>query len=213
MSRCQTPVDGLLARTTEGIEMRRITIVIATALIASAGLVNTAHSVPSKAGVLRTYAGQTSQGKRMSVGIVMREDGSLGLKRLSFRLLLLTCSLDQTVQRWSVGYFFGGGRGFDLEGRTLDFADAAGGSTALTIQGKVKSMTMDGTLLRFSVASLTPDEEPQLCTTGDLTWSAERTVAPVVAKVAPTHGRLARSGATSVRRLGDGVRVVMTRLR
>jgi hypothetical protein len=193
--------------------MRRITIVITLAFMTSAGLVDAAHSRPMKAGVVRTYLGQTSQSERMSVGIVMRKDGSFGLKTLSFRLLLLTCSLDQTVQRWRVGYFFGGGRGFDLQGRTLDFADAAGGSSVLTIQGKVKATTMDGTLLRFSVASLTPDEEPQLCTTGDLTWSAERTVAPVVAKVAPTHGRLARSGATIVRRLGDGVQLVMTRLR
>ena len=193
--------------------MRRITIVIATAFLASAGLVNTAHSVPSKAGVLRTYAGQTSQGKGMSVGVVIRKDGSLGLKRLSFRLLLLTCSLDQTVQRWGVDYFFGGGRGFDLQGRTLDFADSAGGSSALTIQGKVRAASMIGTLLRFSAASLTPDEEPQLCTTGDLTWSAERTVAPVVTRVASTHRRLARSGATIVRRLGDGGRLVMSRLR
>jgi hypothetical protein len=168
-------------------------------LIASAG----GH----RAGVPRVYEGETSQGKRLRFDFVKHADGTLSLKEFEFRTLVLTCSIDATTQRWGIGYFLGG-RGFDLEGRMLDFEDHDP-FESLTIQGRVKATTIDGTLIRFSTAQLTEDEEPQLCTTGNLTWSADRTV-PV-----PATSRIGRStevGTRIVHRLDDGGRLTLTRL-
>jgi hypothetical protein len=189
--------------------MRKTAIVLTLTLVASMGLVNAAQAGGPRPGVPRIYEGETSQGKRMAVGFLKRSDGSLGLKVLSFRVLRLTCSVDLTVERWSVTYFIGG-RGWDLAGRSLDVADNDG-THALTIQGTVKATTIEGTLLRFAHAGLTIDEEPQLCTTGDLTWSAERTVPPV--EVRSLARSSTRPGTTIVRRLDDGGTLVLTRLR
>ena len=85
---------------------------------------------------------------RLLVGFVKRDDDSLGLKLVDLRLLILTCSVDATTERWGVGIFIGG-RGQDLDGRMLDVTENDG-MFALTMQAKVKATTIDGTLLRFS---------------------------------------------------------------
>jgi hypothetical protein len=189
--------------------MRRFAIVLGLALFTATGLTNVAHAAVPRAGVPRVYEGKTSQDKRLLVGFVKRADDSLGLKLVDLRLLILTCSVDATTERWGVGIYIGG-RGWDLDGRKLDVAENDG-VFALTMQAKVKATTIDGTLLRFSHAALTADEEPQICTTGDLTWSAQRTVPP-----APTMrslpGPSTRHHTTIVRRFGHGVKMVLTRL-
>jgi hypothetical protein len=77
---------------------------------------------------------------------------------------------------------------------------------ALHLHAKVKATTIVGSLLRFSHASFTSDEEPQICTTGDLTWTATRTVP------APTTAQRTPVGSTFVRKMG-GATITFTRLR
>jgi hypothetical protein len=95
--------------------------------------------------------------------------------------------------------------GLPLDGRTLTL-DEVGGDMALHLHAKVKATTIVGSLLRFSHASFTSDEEPQICTTGDLTWTATRTVP------APTTAQRTPVGSTFVRKMG-GATITFTRLR
>jgi hypothetical protein len=65
-----------------------------------------------------------------------------------------------------------GGVGHRLDGRSLTF-DNVFWSEALHIAGVFRGQTADGTY-KNTQAALTEAEEAQLCTTGDLTWTAER---------------------------------------
>jgi hypothetical protein len=99
----------------------------------------------------------------------------------------------------------GGPADLPLDGRTLTL-DESDDLFAFHVGAKVKATQIDGSLLRFSHASLTSDEEPQICTTGDLTWTATRTVpAPATVQRTPI-------GSTFVRKIG-GVTITFTRLR
>jgi hypothetical protein len=161
-------------------------------------------AMPASATVPRVYEGKTSQGKRLTVALAKHADGSLSLRSMEFSALILTCSVDASTQTWGVGMgWFGGGP--QLEGRRLR-VDEVDPFAAIHVHGKVRATQIDGTLLRFSVASLTQDEQAQLCSTGDLTWSATRTVpAPATAERTPV-------GTTIVRTVGD-VTITLTRLR
>lgn len=185
--------------------MRKVAVAVGLWLIVS--LIAASMAIASGPGAgPRIYEGKTSQDKRLAMGLKKRSDGSLLLKGMLFRTLVLTCSIDASTQRWGIQYGFG--RGLRLDGRTLDFHDHDP-FAALTVQAKVKATTVDGTLLRFTVAALTEDEQPQVCTTGDLTFSAQRTVpAPPMRSVTGSSER----GPTLVRHIDVGGRLTLVRL-
>ena len=55
---------------------------------------------------------------------------------------------------------------------TVDLSEP-GDSFALHLEGTFLRGTASGTL-RYTVVTLTEEETARLCTTGDLTWTAER---------------------------------------
>lgn len=157
----------------------------------------------AQAAVPRIYQGRTSQGRRLSIDLVKRSDGRLGLRSLEVRRATLTCSIDGSQQEWGFGFGFIGSPLY-LDGRSLTLDDSDS-STVVHIDGTFGALHAAGGL-RFSTASLTADEEPQLCTTGDLTWTADRTVPPPAA----TKERVGR---WIVHRFDDGLVLRMIRLR
>jgi hypothetical protein len=84
---------------------------------------------------------------------------------------------DGTVQSWYVA--FGWGRLPSLPSHALDL-DLVDISQAIHVHGKVQAVHGAGTL-EFTIAALTVDEQPQLCTSGEVTWTVDRTVPPVAA--------------------------------
>lgn len=65
-----------------------------------------------------------------------------------------------------------------LPSHTLTLDDV-GPDGAIHLHGKIQATTGTGTL-SYTIPRLTAGEQPQLCTTGELTWSVARTVPPVL---------------------------------
>ena len=128
-----------------------------------------AISSPASAARLRAYRGETSAGTRIGFLIRVADDGRLSLKEMLIKVELV-CEDASTIDYMS-GWSFGG-VGQRLEGRrlTLDFVF---GAEALHLAGVFRSQTADGTY-KDTMATLTDTEDAQLCTTGDLTWTADR---------------------------------------
>jgi len=116
---------------------------------------------------LRLYRGQTSQSQNIAF-IVARTDAGRFMREIRFSSTL-TCE-DQTTQGWGID--FGVGR------RDVPITDGAFsfdenlGDIAVHVAGELGALTGQGTASMVT-ASLTSDEQAQLCTTGDLTWTAE----------------------------------------
>ena len=147
--------------------MRRVVIVslILVALFA-------ASSPASAATRFRVYRGQTSAGTRIAFLVRVADDGRMSLKEMGFKVEMV-CDDASTIEYGS-GWGFGG-IGVRFEGRSLTF-DHAFWSEALHITGVFRPQTADGTF-KNTQATLTDTEQAQLCTTGDLTWTANRVVA------------------------------------
>ena len=146
--------------------MRRfviVTLAITAVLVASS---------PASAARLRTYRGQTSAGTKIAFLVRVADDGRMSLKEMGFKVEMV-CDDASTIE-YGTGWGFGG-IGVRFEGRSLTF-DHAFWSEALHITGVFRPQTADGTF-KNTQASLTDTEQAQLCTTGDLTWTANRVVA------------------------------------
>ena len=173
--------------------MRRIVIpLVIVAVVALAS--------PASAARLRAYRGETSAGTRIAFVLRVADDGSLSMKRMFIKVEML-CEDASTIEyrsHWS----FGGG-GDRLDGRRWTF-DADFGYEALHLTGKFRAQAADGTYENLQ-ASLTDADEAQLCTTGELTWSADRVPRDRAATL------LSREHADVVHRAnGDAIRRVAT---
>lgn len=126
-------------------------------------------SPASAAARFRVYRGKTSAGTRIAFLIRVADDGRMSMKGLRFKADLL-CDDATTLEFFS--FWELGGVGERLDGRRLIF-DNVYPWEALHVAGVFRAQTADGTF-RDAIPTLTEDEQPQLCTTGDLTWTAER---------------------------------------
>jgi hypothetical protein len=144
--------------------MRRL-LIVSLILVA----VLTAASTASAAARFRVYRGKTSAGTRIAFLIRVADDGRMSMKGLRFRADLM-CDDGTTMAFFSWWEWFGVGE--RLDGRRLVF-DSVDPFGALHVAGVFRAGTASGTF-RDAVPTLTSEEQPQLCTTGELTWTAER---------------------------------------
>ena len=145
--------------------MRRRSAVAAAILV---GTIILSTAVPANAAVrLRQYKGQTSQAHNISF-FVARTDAGRFIKEIEFSVDL-TCD-DQTTQRVGVGYGFGRDQAPITAGTLL--IDEVDQSSALHVAGDLGRLQGQGTL-SWAFPAFAPDEQVQLCTTGDLTWEVE----------------------------------------
>jgi hypothetical protein len=135
-----------------------IGIVVGTLILSTA--------VPAQAAVrLRQYKGQTSQAHNISF-FVARTDAGRFIKEIEFNVDL-TCD-DQTTQRVGVGY----GLQVPITDGGAFSIDEVDQGAALHVAGDLGRLEGQGTL-SWAFPAFTPDEQVQLCTTGDLTWEVE----------------------------------------
>ena len=140
---------------------------LAIAVIVGTLILSTA--APAHAAVrLRKYKGTTSQALNISF-LVAKTDAGRVIKRMSFGVSL-TCD-DQTTQGWGLGYDFGGNSGVPITVGAFSYDDAYQ-FQATHVAGDIGWLSGQGTLW-FTVPELTVEEQPQACTTGDLTWEVE----------------------------------------
>ena len=151
--------------------MRRRT---AFAIAMTVGILILSTAVPANAAVrLRQYKGQTSQAHIISFFVAKTDAGRL-IREMWFNLDY-TCE-DQTTQR--SGWGFGLGNTVPITDGAFSFDEVDQG-LALHVAGDLGRLQGQGTLT-LSFPAFTPDEQVQLCTTGDLTWEVEfRRVIPV----------------------------------
>ena len=122
-----------------------------------------AHAAPR----LRQYKGQTSQAHNISF-FVARTDAGRFIKELWFNVDL-TCD-DQTTQSVGVGFGFARNQVPITDGAfSIDEVDQG---SALHVAGDLGRLQGQGTLT-WAFPAFTPDEQVQLCTTGDLTWEVD----------------------------------------
>lgn len=171
-------------------------------LVALMAAVAAAAASSASAARLRAYRGTTSADRKIFFVIRVADDGRRSLKEMGFGVELL-CE-DATTINFESRWWFGG-VGHRLEGRRLTF-DEVFGPEALHITGVFRAQTADGTF-KDTQATLTDTEEAQLCTTGDLTWTAERVPRKRLAELLPagdaeTAHRVAGGVVTTVSRIG-----------
>jgi hypothetical protein len=159
--------------------LRHAGISIALALVVSIML-----ATPAFAARNISYRGETSAPSwhRIGLGILKKDDGRRFLQVLTLRYTF-TCE-DATTERWET-FVFWGGRGMRLDENgafsfVIDRPDAY-----FSMSGDVGFREADG-MVEIITARLTDDQsDTQLCTTGELTWSAERTDARPARAVVP----------------------------
>lgn len=117
---------------------------------------------------LRVFKGETSQGHGIKVRVA-RSDAGRFVREMDLPHITVTCE-DQTTVEFA--YYLSFGRTtVPIVERELSFDDVFG-DIALHVAGELGSARGEGTL-SFAMAQLTPDEQAQLCTTGDLTWEVD----------------------------------------
>jgi hypothetical protein len=179
--------------------MKRGALLVLMCLVFSVTVVSVEAS--AGAGKRRVYEGTLSNGYPMEIKLVLREDRPPALREVEFGADI-TCD-DGTLQTWFIGFGWGGGLpAMPAHALDLDLVDS---SQAIHLHGKVQAVHGAGTM-QFTIATLTMDEQAQLCTTGELTWTVDRTVPPVESPP-PVPLEVVRYVT------GDGVRVTLTRLR
>lgn len=135
------------------------------ALLALALLLSLAAPAAAAGHRVRVYRGETSQGIRSHI-LLTRLDGVMSIVEFEFGTDL-QCD-DGSTTTWYFNYGFGDGLPLDAD-RRFSFDDASS-SMAVHVAGSIVPRAGEGTL-RFTVPALTPEEEPMLCTSGDLTWT------------------------------------------
>jgi hypothetical protein len=174
--------------------MRRKMVAMALMAVTAVGLATT----PAHAGTTRIYRGHLSDGRSIRIELHRGPAGNLRLTSLDFNAKL-TCD-DGSSMTFGVGYGFGG-RGPIVIDKAFSFDDFDF-EEALHIHGTIGLRRGSGDF-RFTMATLTEDEQAQLCTTGDLTWSVTRTETSssetaVTAREAGVHVRIDAHTATPV---------------
>src|SRR5262245_59333028 len=115
---------------------------------------------------LRLYRGQTSQGERIRFVVAKTPSGRFVREMDSG--VSLTCE-DQTTE--GLGCGIGSRRPTPIIDRGFSF-DEVLGSTGFHLAGELGLLQGQGTMSVVE-ADLTEDEQAQLCTSGDLTWTVE----------------------------------------
>lgn len=178
--------------------MKRTMLLVLMCLVFSV----TSVSASAGDGKRRVYEGTLSNGYPMAIELILHDDKPPALSEFEFGVDM-TCD-DGTVQSWYVGFGWGG-RLPPLPSHALDL-DLVDISQAIHVHGKVQAVHGAGTL-EFTIAGLTVDEQPQLCTSGEVTWTVDRTVPPVATPPPAEPLQVVRFVT------GDGIHVTMTRLR
>ena len=155
--------------------MRRLVVLFAVATVVVV-------ASPASAARLRAYRGETSAGTRIAFRLRVADDGAMSMRWLYLRVEL-PCEDGSRVEYDSY-WSFGGGE--PLHGRRLVW-DSVYQWEALHITGTFRAQTADGTY-KHTEASLTENEQAQLCTTGDLTWTAERVHRDRLASLGSSRG-------------------------
>ena len=177
--------------------MKRAMLLVLMCMVFSVTVASVSAS--AGAGKRRVYEGTLSSGLPIGMKLLVREDRPPGIAELEFGADM-TCD-DGTVQSWFVGWgWFGGRPPMPSHALDLDLVDP---SSALHLHGIVQAVHGSGTL-QFTIAALTADEHAQLCTTGDLTWSVDRTVPPVATPPPSEPLQVVRYVT------GDGIHITMT---
>jgi hypothetical protein len=142
-------------------------------------VLSASSATPAGAAEARRYHGKTSQGMPADFRLVR---GSRGLELRSFSFdFSLRCE-DGSRIGYGVGWSFGRW-GYPLDGKSLSFDDVSLDS-GIHVVGRFGPGLAFGTV-RFTVATLTDDEEAQVCTTGDRTWAARRVETTTSSVAAP----------------------------
>ena len=132
------------------------------------GVLILSTAIPAHAAArLRQYKGQTSQAHNISF-FVAKTDAGRFIKEM-WSSLDFTCE-DQTTQKIGVGLGFARNQVPITDGAfSIDEVDQG---AALHAAGDPGPLHRQGTL-SLTFPALTPDEQAQLCTTGDLTWEVD----------------------------------------
>ena len=140
----------------------------ALAVAILAGVLVLAVAAPAQAGTRRRfYKGKTSQSQNIAFVVAKTDEGRF-VREIRLNTTL-TCE-DQTTQGWGIGFGLGR-RDVPITDNAFSF-DENLGDIAVHVAGELGSLAGQGTASMVA-AALTPDEQAQLCTTGDLTWEAE----------------------------------------
>jgi hypothetical protein len=196
----------MLGATDEGVPMKRTIVLVSILAIAT-----TAFSANASAGAvkLRVYRGTIGDDDlRIALTLELKDGRPPALTEADFGAEM-TCG-DGTTQSWVVGMGWGGrppGQP-SLPSHTLDL-DMVDSTQALHLHGMVQAVHGEGTI-SFAIPALTVDEQLQLCTTGELPWTVERTSPPVDGQSPPPP-----AAPLQVLRFvtPGGVRITMTRVR
>jgi hypothetical protein len=129
-------------------------------------------AVPASASV-RKYVGTTDQGER--IVFVLRTTASGNRYVREIRVAYTVTCEDASTYRSTDGYGLSSKDGA-LVGREFSWKEGIFGwpaSRRASVSGRFRPGTASGTL-KESWAVLTSDDQAQLCTTGDLGWTASR---------------------------------------
>jgi hypothetical protein len=165
--------------------MRKALVLALVTLTLAVGL----GSTPANASVVRRfYAGTTSAGGEIMF-TTLSGDGRTRLREVNLDADLV-CADGTTLS-------FSGGFGFDgpvLNAGTFDF-DLRSFADAIIASGRLGSRAGSRTIRQLT-AALDADEQPQVCDTGDLTWTVERTDRPTFPSGADTVQTIRAGGIT-----------------
>lgn len=147
-----------------------------TILSVLAGVLTAILALPASAGQIIEYAGETSQADPVDLEVLKRESGRRFLREIVI-FFTVTCEDGSTGSLAGIG--------FNRYRRGLRLSESGEFKIDKTheplndfvvvyhLMGTVGFGSADGTFeLRY--ATLTEDEQPQLCTTGVVDWSADR---------------------------------------
>jgi hypothetical protein len=152
--------------------MRTVTRTAASIVVALT--LSVVLAIPASAAQIISYRGETSAPRwnRMAFQVLKKDNGRRFVHRIGLRFTL-TCE-DATTEDWVLGIFFFGGAPRLGDGGEFSIEDDFG-SEYFAVDGVIGFRHASGTVVDTQ-ARLTEDHlDSQVCTTGDLTWTAERT--------------------------------------
>lgn len=149
--------------------MRRVLFIAMVALVVLAGLIPATAASAGEAPRVRYYEGPTSEGGRLRISVVISD----GVARLTWLLIdgPYRCE-DGTEGEVETG----AGWGHDspvIADHQLDLSENWE-VIAFMVSGRIGANRGSGTLT-FLLPALTADEQAQVCTMGELSWTVERT--------------------------------------